>query len=490
MSRVLMVSSEATPFAKSGGLADVLGALPAALQAMGDEVAVVLPRYRRIPWESTESAFDNMVVYAGATPYRVDIRTRVERGVRFYFVEAPYFFDREGLYAFRHHDYWDNHKRFAVLSLAALGIAQTVFPCDILHCHDWQSALVPVYRAEQQHSNPAFQGVKTLLTIHNLGYHGRFGKDVFGDLGLNWGWFTSDKLEYHGDVNFLKGGIATADWLTTVSPSYAQEIQTPEEGFGLDPVLRHRSDALTGILNGVDYDEWNPETDPHIPAHYSAADLSGKRACKRALLEEFRLPVTDPERPLIGIVSRFAPQKGFDLIAQLASFVEEADLQLVVLGSGEWRYEQLFNDWHRWLPDKVGVWLGYNNALAHRIEAGSDIFLMPSHYEPCGLNQIYSLRYGTVPVVRAVGGLDDTIQEDTGFKFGPYSAGALIDALRAAMGAWRSRDSWQERMRRGMKKDFSWASSARLYSDLYARLLGRPVPRPESGAAPESSKPL
>jgi len=473
MSRVLMVASEATPFAKSGGLADVVGALPAALQQLGDEVAVVMPRYRQIPYHETESAFDNMVVYAGATPYRVDIRTLVRGGVRFFFVEAPYFYDREGLYNSRGNDYLDNHKRFAVLPLAALGIAQTIYDCDILHCHDWQAALTPVYRQDQQHSNPRMMKTRTVLTIHNLGYQGRFHRNEFPDLGLNWGWFGADKLEYHGDVNFLKGGIMSSDWLTTVSPTYAAEIQTPEGGFGLDGVLRSRSGALTGILNGVDYNEWSPENDRYIAAKYSADDLSGKAACKKDLLASFRLPTDRPERPLIGIVSRFADQKGFDLVAGLAGFFAENDVQLVVLGSGDWRYEKVFNEWQRWLPQKVGVWLGYNDALAHRIEAGADLFLMPSRYEPCGLNQIYSLRYGTVPVVRATGGLDDTIQEDTGFKFGPYSVGALYDTLRSAVGAFQNQESWVERMRRGMAKDFSWNVSARQYSALYHRLLGK-----------------
>jgi starch synthase len=473
MTRVLMVSSEATPFAKTGGLADVTGALPSALQKLGDEVAVVMPRYRQIPWHETESAWDNMVVYAGATPYRVDIRTLVHSGVRFYFVEVPALFDRDGLYNSHGADFGDNHRRFSVLPLAALGVAQTLFPCDILHCHDWQAALTPIYRMDQQHGNPAFAGVKTLLTIHNLGYQGRFHRTQFPDLGLNAGWMTTEKLEYHDDVNFLKGGITTADWLTTVSPTYAKEIQTPEGGFGLDGVLRGRQDALTGILNGVDYSEWCPSTDPHIAANYSVEDLVGKRACKKALLEEFHLPAGNLDRPVIGIVSRFAEQKGFDLIAGIANFIEENDVQLVVLGSGDWRYEKTFHDWQRWKPEKVGVWFGYNNGLAHRIEAGADMFLMPSQYEPCGLNQIYSLRYGTVPIVRATGGLDDTIQEDTGFKFGPYSVGALYDALRMAMGAWQNRDSWTDRMRRGMAQDYSWDASAREYSALYRKLLGR-----------------
>ncbi len=472
MSRILMVSSEADPFAKSGGLADVVGSLPAALQEVGDEVAVVMPRYRSIPWDATESAYDNMVVYAGATPYRVDIRTLVHQGVRFFFVEAPYFFDREGLYNYRGMDFWDNHKRFAVLSLSALGIAQTFWPCDIIHSHDWQAAPTSVYRLDQQAGNPVFDGVKTVLTIHNLGYQGRFHRNEFPDLGLNWGWFTADKLEYWGDVNLLKGGIATADWITTVSPKYAQEIQTPEGGFGLDAALRHRSAAISGILNGVDYGQWSPEKDKFIPSAYSSEDLRGKQMCKRALLEEFNLPAAKPEKPLIGIISRFAEQKGFGLIAGLGPLLKEIDAQWVILGSGDRRFEELFNDWQRWLPEKVGVWIGFNNALAHRIEASADIFLMPSLYEPCGLNQIYSLRYGTVPVVRAVGGLDDTVQEDTGFKFQDYSVASLYDALRTALGAWQNRDAWTERMRRGMAKDFSWHASAMQYSALYRKLLG------------------
>jgi starch synthase len=474
MSRILMVASEAAPFAKTGGLADVIGALPAALHSLGEEVAVLMPRYRQIPWQETEPALEDMVVYAGATPYRAGIRQLEHDGVRFFFAEAPYFFDRDGLYSWAGSDYADNHRRFSLLSLAALGLHETVWPCDILHCHDWQSALAPVYRTDQQHANPRFHHVRTILTIHNLGYQGRFGKGYFFDLGLNPGWFSPDKLEYYGDVNILKGGIATADWLTTVSPAYAREIQTPEGGFGLDGILRARSAALTGILNGADYSVWNPATDPHIARNYSAEDLSGKRDCKLALLRRFGLPEDGLDtRPLIGIVTRFAPQKGLDLIAGAAGFFAERDVQLVVLGGGDAHYERIFDDWRRWLPAKVGVWIGYNNELAHQIEAGADIFLMPSRYEPCGLNQIYSLRYGAVPVVRATGGLDDTIQQDTGFKFPGYSAGALEEALEQAIGAYSNRDRWRETMLRGMAQDFSWDASARAYSKLYAKLLGR-----------------
>lgn len=473
MSRVLMVASEATPFAKTGGLADVLGALPAALNATGNETAVVMPRYRQIPYHETVSAYDNLRLFAGPHAWSVDIRTLVHNGVRFYFVEHPHLFDRDGLYAQRAFDFWDNHRRFAVLALAALGVAETLFTPDVIHFHDWQTGLLPVYLKDQQWNNPVFAGVKTVCTIHNLGYQGRFGKQVWPDLGLNGGWLRPDNLEFYGDISFLKAGIINADWITTVSPTYAREIQTPEGGFGFDGILRSRAANLSGILNGVDYDEWSPEADTHIAANYSADDLDGKLACKLDLLKEFGLPADNPERPLIGIVSRFAAQKGFDLVAGVAQLFAEEDAQLVVLGSGEWKYEQIFNDWQRWLPGKVGVWIGYNDKLAHKIEAGADMFLMPSLYEPCGLNQIYSLRYGTVPVVRATGGLEDTIQEDTGFKFRDYSAGALYDALRAALGAYRNRGPWRERMRRGMAKDFSWRASARQYTELYRMLTGR-----------------
>ena len=466
-----MVSSEAEPFAKTGGLADVVGSLPVALQRLGHEVAVVMPRYRTIDWHATESAYDNMKLWMGARAFTVSIRKRVHLGVTFYFVEHNELYDRAGLYAEPLGEFWDNAVRFGVLCLAALGVAQTIFKPDIIHCHDWQAALTPVYRWDQQHSNPAFYGVKILLTIHNLGYQGRFSKDKLQQLGLNWGWFTRDRLEYYDDINLLKGGLELADAITTVSPKYALEIQTPEYGFGLDGVLRARANVLTGILNGVDYTEWSPETDPYIAAQYSDSDLAGKAACKLDLLRRFGLPTDNPNRPVIGIVSRFAEQKGFDLIAALGHFIEAADCQLVVLGSGDKRYERLFNDWQRWLPHKVGVWIGYNNELAHQVEAGADIFLMPSRYEPCGLNQIYSLRYGTVPVVRATGGLDDTIQEETGFKFQNYDAQSLTEALYLGLSDYENRDNWAGRMRLGMQKDFSWEASARAYSTLYKRLM-------------------
>jgi len=472
MTRVLMIASEAAPFAKTGGLADVVGALPFELKELGHDVAVILPRYRSVPLKETASAFDRMDLFLGAHPWRVDIRKIDHRGVTFFFVDQPTLFDRDRLYDHYGHEYLDNHVRFAVLSQAALGVAQTIWRADILHCHDWQAALVSVYLRDQHATNPLFYGTRTILTIHNLAFQGHYGKERWADLGLNWGWFTIDKLEFYGGFNMLKGGLMTADALTTVSPRYAEEIQTPAYGERLDGVLRTRAHVLTGILNGVDYGEWSPEVDRHVASHYSASDLTGKRQCKLDLLAEFGLPPDDPDRPLIGVVSRLTDQKGFDLVAGLAEEVARADCQVVLLGSGDYKYERVFRDWAAWLPHKVAVRIGYDNHLAHKIEAGADMFLMPSRYEPCGLNQIYSLRYGTVPVVRATGGLDNTVTAETGFKFTDYTVEALAGAFRAALESYAAdRGAWLERMRLGMRQDYSWHHSALEYAALYEKVL-------------------
>ena len=336
-----------------------------------------------------------------------------------------------------------------------------------------QAGLLPAYLRSTFALDPTYQGCRTVFTIHNLGYQGIFPKAALAEVGVDEGLYRPDGLEFYGYASYLKAGIAFADALTTVSPTYAREIQTPEFGFGMDGALRARSGVLTGILNGVDYAEWNPETDKHLAAHYSARDLSGKAACKRALLEEMGLPAEAVERPLFGIVSRFTGQKGTDLVAAVAGEIAARDGYLVALGSGEADHEAAFLTMQREHPGRIAVRIGFDNGLAHRIEAGSDLFLMPSRYEPCGLNQIYSLRYGTVPVVRATGGLDDTIEEGTGFKFGAYSRDALWGAVQAAMEAYGQKSAWEERMRLGMAKDFSWNASAAAYSLLYRQLLGR-----------------
>jgi len=465
-----MVASEATPFAKTGGLADVLGALPAALAERGETVAVVIPAYRenRYP-QAPREAYRNLWIPIGPG-YLANILETPHRGVTYYFVECPALYDRDGIYGAGPTDFPDNHLRFAALSLAAMGVARHLFPTDLLHAHDWQGALAPVYLREHFRGDPTFLRAKALLTIHNLGYQGIFGPEVAPEIGLDPRWMNPEQLEFFGDVSFLKAGIAWSDAVSTVSKGYAREIQTPEYGFGLDGFLRKHG-PITGIINGVDYSQWSPEHDPHIARNYSATDLSGKRACKRAILGEYGLPQDNLDRPLAAIVSRFASQKGFDILADAASRLLREDLSLVVLGSGDLVYESMFQALARAYPDQVGLRVGYDDGLSHRIEAGADMFLMPSQYEPCGLNQIYSLKYGTVPVVRATGGLDDTIDADTGFKFRAYSGDALLKSVRLALTAFQNPHQWERRMRRCMEKDFSWSASAGKYVELYRRVL-------------------
>jgi starch synthase len=469
VSRVLMVASEALPLAKTGGLADVLGALPAALQAQGDEVAVVIPRYGFIDLKDLRRVWDSAPVYLGLARYDTSIYL-YPGTFPIYLIDCPPLFDRPGLYGEAGVDYPDNHIRFAVFARAALSVARWLFRADILHCHDWQAGLVPVYLRTTFSSDPTFLGTKTLFTIHNLGYRGLFLPVALTDAAIDPSVYRPDGLEFFGQVSYLKGGIVFADALSTVSPTYAHEIQTPEFGWGLDGVLRGRASVLHGILNGVDYSEWSPETDPYIPARYSADDLGGKSLCKQELLAEYGLPPEAITEPLIGIVSRFAWQKGTELVAQAAGEIVDMGMYLAALGSGEPEYE----DWFRRLaaehPDRIAVRIGFDNPTAHRIEAGADLFLMPSRYEPAGLNQMYSLKYGTIPVVRATGGLNDTIEESTGFKFSEYSGSALVAALRAAAFAFTDRAAWESMMRRGMQQDFSWGRSAAAYSALYRQL--------------------
>jgi starch synthase len=472
MPRILMVASEAAPFVKTGGLADVLGSLPGALVRRGNEVCVVLPRYRAALIDSSERIWHRMPLSVGPHFFTVAIDQVVRQGVRYLFVDCPPLYDRPGIYNERNVDYRDNHIRFALLNQAAIGIARYIFRPDIFHAHDWQAGLLAPYLRSTFAGDPTFFGAKCVLTIHNLGYQGNFWALRMQEIGLDPTLYHTEGLEFKGMISFLKGGIVFSDAVTTVSPTYAREIQTPEYGFGFDGLLRSRAYKLRGILNGVDYVEWSPETDPYLPAHFGADDLSGKAECKRQLLAEMGLPPADG-RPVIGIVSRFADQKGFELLAEIAGPLAEEDVAVVVLGSGEKRFEEMFRNFGVERPDKFGVQIGYDNALAHRIEAGADMFLMPSLYEPCGLNQIYSLRYGTVPIVRATGGLDDTVDIETGFKFSEYSPRALAGAIGEALHAWQSREAWTERMRAGMRKDFSWEASAGEYQRLYTELASR-----------------
>lgn len=468
-----MVASEAVPFAKTGGLADVLGALPAALKAQGEDVAVVIPHYLGVHRPETRRVWERLPVAIGSNVFGVSVCLQHEGGVPYYSIDSPLLFQRAGLYTENGRDYPDNAQRFAVFCQAALGVVRHLFRPDILHCHDWQAALAAPYVRRWLAGDPTYFGIRHVFTIHNLGYQGLFPREVMPDLKLDPALYRPDYLEFYGQLNLMKAALIDADWITTVSRGYAREIQTDAYGFGLQGILRARADRLTGILNGVDYGQWSPETDPHLAAPYSSADLTGKRRCKRDLLETFGLPIGNLDRPVIGVVSRLATQKGWPLVQAVlpALLAERDDFLLTLIGTGEPQYEQFFRDLAAAYPDRVAVRITYSDELSHKIEAGADLFLMPSEYEPCGLNQIYSLRYGTVPVVRATGGLDDTIETGTGFKFRDYSAPALRDALLAALSAYANRERWQAMMRRGMEKDFSWDASAREYRALYDRLL-------------------
>jgi starch synthase len=473
---LLFVSSEVAPWSKTGGLGDVAGALPRALAARGHAVSVVSPRYYTID------------VRQGFEPLHGAIRVRGEATtlwhqqagkVHFYFVEHDrYFGSRRGLYGDAHGDYGDNAERFAYLARAALVLpaARGLRP-RVLHCNDWQTGLLPFLLRNEHRQDPALARTKTVFTIHNLAYQGIFPKHVVPALGLPWSAFRYEAMEFYDHLSFMKAGLTFADALTTVSPTYAAEILTPEGGAELDALLHHRAGDLTGILNGIDAAEWDPATDPHLAAHYSAGDLGGKAACKAALQHELKLPVR-PEVPLLGMVGRLAEQKGIDLVAAVLPRLAMQDVQVVVLGSGERKLESVFVRASREHGARVAARIGFDEGLAHRIEAGADLFLMPSRFEPCGLNQMYSLRYGTVPVVRAVGGLEDTVVDydgkdaGTGFKFREYHPRALWATLLRALDVFRDEAAWRGIMQRGMAQDFSWDRSAAGYEELYRRLVG------------------
>ena len=472
--RILFVASEGLPFSKTGGLADVVEALPKALVAQGHEVGVVLPRYHGT--EAASVVMPSLTISMGGARLRFPaiVDGALVGGVRYFFVDDPAYFDREGLYGAGGKDYPDNAERYAEFCRAAIEVAKHIWPADVFHCHDWQTALVPVLLRTSYSDDPLVKDTPVVFTIHNMGYHGLFPRDVLDRVGIPATVFHPEGLEFYGSVNFLKGGLVYSDYLTTVSRKYAQEIQTREFGHGLDGVARKRADRLVGILNGVDYGAWDPVKDPLIAANYSAKDLNGKQTCKQDLLETFALPQEHLDRPVIGIVSRLADQKGFDLIAEKAHELMKEDLVLVVLGTGDKKYERLFGALAATFPGRVGLKIAYDNALAHKVEAGADMFLMPSRYEPSGLNQMYSLKYGTVPIVRATGGLDDSIQPfdvehgtGTGFKFKEYSGEALLYAVRQALHHYMDERIWKRIQLNGMANDFSWKGPAREYANLY-----------------------
>lgn len=458
--KVLFVSSEVAPFAKTGGLGDVAAALPKALRAAGHDVRVVMPLYSRVKDRDLEVIVREAVLALGST--RVVISILVKEGV--YFVRCSGLYDRPGVYTTDH----DEHLRFAVLNWAALVLCQRLgFAPDIVHANDWQTSLLPLLLRTMFAWDRLFDQTRTVLTIHNIGHQGTFGAGALGDTGLAGAahHFHQDQLR-EGRINFLLTGILYANAITTVSPTYAREIQTPEHGVGLDAFLRERREVLFGVLNGIDEDEWSPDRDEKIPHRFSIDDLSGKDLCKRALLTNASLPYVEGV-PLIGIVSRLAWQKGFDLcFGVLPQLLSRARVQLVVLGTGEPQYEEFFSALARRFPRQVAYLRAFSEPLAHLIEAGSDMFLMPSRYEPCGLNQIYSLRYGTVPIVHRTGGLADTVNGSNGFAFEHFDEQGLMWALRRALSVYGTAD-WSRLQRNGMQGRFSWSDRVTAYEQIY-----------------------
>lgn len=416
--KIVFAASECAPYAKTGGLADVVAALPRELVRQGHQVTTYLPLYKQAAAYLASKLVPRVVAHPGITvPFQYYNRFAAivdggkQDGVQIYFVDVPEFYNRDGIYGNARGDFADNAERFGGFSRAVLEATKSFGVPDVFHVHDWQTSLLTILLRTIYSSDPMLRRVPSLLTIHNAGYQGWFAPSAIEKLLLPWEIFNMDAVEQNNTFNSLKGGIAFADAITAVSRRYAEEIKTPEFGAGLDPMLRKRARDLVGIVNGVDYQEWNPATDPQIAAHYSPQDMRGKQECRRDLLHAFGLDHVPDSTPVVGVVSRLVAQKGFDIFAGAAEDIMAENVALVVLGSGERVYEDMFRSLQRWHPAKMSAHLKYDNALAHKVEAGADIFLMPSHYEPCGLNQIYSLKYGTVPVVRATGGLDDTIEQ-------------------------------------------------------------------------------
>jgi starch synthase len=480
-----MVASECVPFAKTGGLGDVVSGLAKALVRMGHEVRIVLPRYYALDRDRFQLEFlaPSCVHLGNGEEQWVGVmRGSLDHQVPVWFVECDRFFGRAGLYHDEHGDFLDNAYRFSLLSKAALQITKDrAFYPDIIHLHDWQSAPTALFLKTWDRIASPLSPTGSVLTIHNIGYQGVYHAGVFSYLGVGGEHWTSDTMEDHGRINLLKIGIAYSDQITTVSPTHAAEILTPEGGQGLAPYLNNRRSDLTGILNGIDYDRWNPETDPFIPHPYRPDNLAGKKICKTELQKEMGLDVR-PDLPLFAVVSRFASQKGFDLLREaLPRALGQMAMQFVALGSGDPETETFFRTLAAHYPGQVGCTIGFSEPLSHRIEAGSDFFVMPSIYEPCGLNQIYSLKYGTLPIVRSTGGLADSVENyqeqdgsGTGFKFHLATPQALFDTIGWAVSTWFDRPHHIAQLQQAaMSRDFSWDVSTRRYLEVYDRARDR-----------------
>ncbi|MEW5802222.1 MAG: glycogen synthase GlgA [bacterium] len=479
--KILVASPEVAPLAKTGGLADVAGSLPKALKSLGHDVRVVLPLYAMVKHQNPKLKEELPVlqVPVGDRKEQASVMsTLLGDTVTTYLIKHDRYYDREYLYTTPQGDYSDNAERFIFFSRAILEMLKQInFAPDIIHINDWQTGLIPTYLKTLYSQDDFFKNTATVFTVHNLGYQGKFWALDMPMTNLPWDVFSINGIEYYGDISFLKAGLMYSDVISTVSKGYSREIQTPEYGIGMEGVLQYRSQDLYGIVNGVDYDEWSPEKDKLIKSHYDVNDLEGKKADREDLLKEFGLKVT-ADTPIIGMITRLADQKGFDILSEAMPKLMKLNVAMVVLGTGEQKYHDLFNTLHKEYPQKLGVLIAFNNTIAHKIEAGSDMFLMPSKYEPCGLNQMYSLKYGTVPVVRATGGLDDTIQDydpktgrGNGFKFIEYSAQALLETVKRAISAFEDKQKWLKLMKNGMNEDRSWKASAKEYVNLYETAL-------------------
>jgi starch synthase len=473
--KILFLASEVSPFSKTGGLGDVAGALPKAMARAGHQVWVVSPRYGSVdPARHGLRAMKERLLVGGETVGLWEAEP--DGGLRQFLVEDPIFANRKGIYGEGGSDYPDSPERFSLLCRAGLALAERRrLEPEIVHLHDWQTALAAWLLREARKKGGPLSRARSVLTIHNLAYQGLFPLESAARIGLPREVLEPDAMESWGKLSLLKGGIVFADAITTVSPTYAREILTPEHGCGLEGLLAKRQKDLHGILNGIDVEVWNPASDPHLPARYRADDLGGKVACKKALQEELGLPVR-PEVPLIGLVGRLAEQKGIDLVTTSLRELLGQELQLALLGSGQAEHEQTFQRVARELPQRCAVRIGFDEGLAHRIEAGADLFLMPSRFEPCGLNQMYSLRYGTIPVVRSVGGLADTVEDydgqgGNGFRFQEYTPEAMMAAIRRALDVHRNGAAWRGLQARGMARDFSWDASAQRYEALFQALV-------------------
>lgn len=479
--QIVFAASECAPWARTGGLAEVIGSLPREIAALGHKVTVYVPYYRQVREQVPEKKYairSITIPFQYYSRFAAILDGGVHDGVQVYFVNSPELFDREFLYGTAAGPYQDNWERYALYCRAVLEASKELGAPDVFHAHDWQAALLPVYLRTLYYFDPVLRNRAAVFTVHNAEHQGRFPRETVEKLLFPWDIFTAERVEFYNDFNFLKGGVVYSDMVTTVSPRYAEEIQTPEYGAGLDGVFRRRAPELKGILNGVDYRQWNPAKDGNIAAHYTPENLAGKAVCRKDLLHAFGAGTVDETTAVLGMVTRMTTQKGIDLLGQAVDALMREDVVLTILGSGEEYYENLARSLAERYPGRVLVRIAYDETLAHKVKAGADMLLMPSRFEPCGLTQFHAMKYGTVPVVHGTGGLEDTVEEcneeaqtGTGFKFHTFDAENFVGAVRRALEVFRNKTAWTMLMRRAMGKDFSWGKSAGEYVEVYERAV-------------------